>query len=80
MHRTRGNIFPYIPSDGTSWSGPPQVHPPDICFRDFEKVLLKARPTVSKDDLTVPLPRMLLALPTERSCLHIPSARLCPAV
>mmetsp|Transcript_16506 Transcript_16506/g.49413 ORF Transcript_16506/g.49413 Transcript_16506/m.49413 type:complete len:438 (+) Transcript_16506:269-1582(+) len=30
-----------------------QVHPPDICFRDFEKVLLKARPTVSKDDLTI---------------------------
>lgn len=30
-----------------------QVHPPDICFRDFEKVLIKARPTVSKDDLIV---------------------------
>ena len=32
------------------------MHPPDICFRDFEKVLLKARPTVSKGDLTVPPP------------------------
>lgn len=30
-----------------------QVHPPDICFRDFEKVMLRARPTVSKDDLGV---------------------------
>lgn len=30
-----------------------QVHPPDICFRDFEKVMLRARPTVSKDDLGI---------------------------
>ncbi|KAL6779965.1 VPS4 [Auxenochlorella protothecoides x Auxenochlorella symbiontica] len=27
------------------------VHPPKITFRDFEKVLLRARPTVSQDDL-----------------------------
>ena len=30
-----------------------QVHPPDISFRDFEKVMLRARPTVSKDDLGI---------------------------
>jgi vacuolar protein-sorting-associated protein 4 len=29
------------------------VHPPKITFRDFEKVLLRARPTVSTDDLQV---------------------------
>ncbi|PSC75535.1 SUPPRESSOR OF K(+) TRANSPORT GROWTH DEFECT 1 [Micractinium conductrix] len=27
------------------------VHPPNITFRDFEQVLLRARPTVSADDL-----------------------------
>lgn len=27
------------------------VHPPKITFRDFEKVLLRARPTVSQADL-----------------------------
>lgn len=30
-----------------------QVLPPRISMRDFEKVLLRARPTVSKDDLGV---------------------------
>lgn len=30
-----------------------QVHPPKITFRDFEKVLLRARPTVSTKDLEV---------------------------
>lgn len=29
----------------------PQVHPPKITYRDFEKVFLRARPTVSQDDL-----------------------------
>jgi len=29
------------------------VHPPNITFRDFEKVLLRARPTVSAADLAV---------------------------
>lgn len=29
------------------------VHPPSITFRDFEKVLLRARPTVSPSDLAV---------------------------
>ena len=28
-----------------------QVQPPRICMRDFEKVLLRARPTVSAKDL-----------------------------
>ncbi|EIE27234.1 AAA-ATPase of VPS4/SKD1 family [Coccomyxa subellipsoidea C-169] len=31
----------------------PQVHPPLISMRDFEKVLLRARPTVSQKDLKV---------------------------
>ena len=30
-----------------------QVHPPRISMRDFEKVLLRARPTVSGKDLKV---------------------------
>jgi vacuolar protein-sorting-associated protein 4 len=30
-----------------------QVHPPKISFRDFEKVLLRARPTVSHKDLQI---------------------------
>lgn len=30
-----------------------QVHPPQIAMRDFEKVLLRARPTVSKSDLGI---------------------------
>ena len=30
-----------------------QVHPPNINMRDFEKVLLRARPTVSHGDLKI---------------------------
>ena len=30
-----------------------QVHPPNINMRDFEKVLLRARPTVSQGDLKI---------------------------
>ncbi len=30
-----------------------QVQPPVISMRDFEKVMLRARPTVSKSDLEV---------------------------
>lgn len=30
-----------------------QVQPPVISMRDFEKVMLRARPTVSKKDLEV---------------------------
>jgi vacuolar protein-sorting-associated protein 4 len=30
-----------------------EVRPPDITYRDFEKVLLRARPTVSKKDLEI---------------------------
>ena len=29
------------------------MHPPKITFRDFEKVLLRARPTVSAKDLDI---------------------------
>jgi vacuolar protein-sorting-associated protein 4 len=29
------------------------VHPPKIAYRDFEKVLLRARPTVSATDLEI---------------------------
>ena len=29
------------------------VHPPKITYRDFEKSLLRARPTVGKEDLAV---------------------------
>jgi len=29
------------------------VNPPQISMRDFEKVLLRARPTVSKSDLGI---------------------------
>lgn len=30
-----------------------QVLPPRITMRDFEKVIMRARPTVSKDDLAI---------------------------
>lgn len=29
------------------------MHPPKISYRDFEKVLLRARPTVSAADLEI---------------------------
>jgi vacuolar protein-sorting-associated protein 4 len=34
-------------------ASPPQVHPPNITMRDFEKVLTRARPTVGAKDLEV---------------------------
>ena len=42
------------PSQHTSLtSARAQVHPPKISFRDFETVLLRARPTVSTKDLAI---------------------------